>query len=111
MVIVGCMNGDQCLSRMSARTRPTYFCLSLSRPSVETRAASATVRSLPMWLMSVTPISVEYSIIWSFRVCVQTGRVFENVEHPPFVELSINQNGALVWLFDAAHGSDCCWVG
>ena len=32
-------------------------------------------------------------------------RVFESVEHPPFVELSINQNGAEACP-DCAHGSD-----
>ena len=48
-----------------------------------------------------------------FSCCVQPGRVFESVEHPPFVEHSINQNGLLLLL--AAHGSDfdlenCPWV-
>ena len=47
-----------------------------------------------------------------FRVVFNNGRVLD-VEHPPFVEHSINQNGLLLLL--AAHGSDfdlenCPWV-
>ena len=41
-----------------------------------------------------------------FRVVFTAGRVFNILEHPPFVELSINQNGLLLLL--AAHGSLCC---
>ena len=42
-----------------------------------------------------------------FRVCVQTGRVFD-IEHPPCVELSINQNGgSLGAASDAPHGLPC----
>src|SRR5699024_3225139 len=60
------MNGLQCSSRMSARTSPTYLARSLSSPRVETRAASATMRSLPMWSMSSTPMSDLHSIVCPF---------------------------------------------
>ena len=43
-----------------------------------------------------------------FRVVFKPGRVFD-VEHPPTVERSINQNGLLLLL--AAHGSFCACVG
>src|SRR5699024_4708556 len=53
-----------------------------------------------------------------FRVGVHSGRVFNTIEHPPESERvygarirGLSQKGASTCPLDAAHGSDCGWVG